>query len=438
MIIDEAAFNDLSIFNADSELSLFSKFDWTVTSGGRYHLRSLFRKPLENADDITETQDIVRLMMEKLDQWPKGISNGSIMVVYKFYETVVDNIPLGTSYIAAYFYRWLHFTDYGLVRYSAFHTFDFIQAFGKIIELLRVENCPAKLKKSLDRAHEIMDKPEFDIVFSKKSFEELTLPQMLSFASFIRYHYKLSLFELIDIYSELDAWMSMGAAMKEFNLVFPDFVGTDEPTLQIEGLYHPLLRAPVPYDVTLNEQKNFIFLTGANMAGKSTFIKAIGIAVFLAHIGFGVPASKLKMSLFDGILTNINVRDNILKGESFFYNEVRRIKTTIERVVDDHRWLVLIDELFKGTNIQDAMKCSTVVVQGLMKVRHSLFVLSTHLYEISEDLKGEKNIDFKYFETEMDGEDLHFSYQLRDGVSNDRLGYFILKREGVVHLLNSL
>ncbi len=66
------------------------------------------------------------------------------------------------------------------------------------------------------------------------------------------------------------------------------------------------------------------------MAGKSTFIKAVGVAVYLAHIGMGVPAKKFKLSLFDGLLSNIQVEDNILKGESYFFNEVKRVKKTIE------------------------------------------------------------------------------------------------------------
>jgi DNA mismatch repair ATPase MutS len=174
------------------------------------------------------------------------------------------------------------------------------------------------------------------------------------------------------------------------------------------------------------------------MAGKSTFIKAVGSAVFLAHIGMGVPAESLHLSLFDGLLSNINVVDNIVKGESYFYNEVQRIKNTILKVNDGRKWLILIDELFKGTNVEDAMKCSTVVIEGLIKIKRSLFILSTHLYQIGENLKGYPNIDFKYFETEVTDGNLIFNYQLKDGVSNDRLGYLILKKEKVIELLEEL
>ena len=95
-------------------------------------------------------------------------------------------------------------------------------------------------------------------------------------------------------------------------------------------------------------------------------------------------------------------------------------------------------ELFKGTNVQDAMKCSTVVIEGLRKMHNALFVLSTHLYEIGQTLKQYDNIQFRYFETEVKNDQLIFSYHLKEGISNDRLGYLILKREGVVDMLNRI
>jgi DNA mismatch repair ATPase MutS len=152
----------------------------------------------------------------------------------------------------------------------------------------------------------------------------------------------------------------------------------------------------------------------------------------------GVPASEMSLTVFDGLLSNINVVDNIIKGESYFFNEVQRIKNTILKINDGRKWLVLIDELFKGTNVQDAMKCSSTVVKGLIKISSSLFILSTHLYEIGEELKAYPNISFKYFETAVLEDQLKFSYQLKDGISNDRIGYVILKREKVVEMLEKL
>jgi DNA mismatch repair ATPase MutS len=152
----------------------------------------------------------------------------------------------------------------------------------------------------------------------------------------------------------------------------------------------------------------------------------------------GVPAANMRLTLFDGLLSNINVTDNIAKGESFFFNEVQRIKNTIEKINNGKKWLVLIDELFKGTNVQDAMKCSLTVIKGFIKIKNSLFILSTHLYEIGDELKNFPNITFRFFETSVHNDQLQFSYQLKEGISNDRIGYVILKREKVVEMLEKL
>ncbi len=146
----------------------------------------------------------------------------------------------------------------------------------------------------------------------------------------------------------------------------------------------------------------------------------------------------MQLSVFDGLLSNINVIDNLARGESYFYNEVQRIKATIGKITDGRKWLILIDELFKGTNVEDAMKCSTAVIEGFLKSKNSLFILSTHLYEIGENLKRYPNISFNYFETITAQDKLSFNYQLRSGISNDRLGYLILQREGVVKMLEEL
>jgi DNA mismatch repair ATPase MutS len=109
-----------------------------------------------------------------------------------------------------------------------------------------------------------------------------------------------------------------------------------------------------------------------------------------------------------------------------------------KKIIDGKKYFVLIDELFKGTNIQDAMKCSSAVIEGLQDLRNSLFIISTHLYEISDGLKGFENIQFSYFETAVKEKELIFHYQLKEGVSQDRLGYLILEREGVVDLLKNI
>jgi DNA mismatch repair protein MutS len=438
METDKTTLNDLAVFQHNEEFSIFNKLNFTRTIGGREKLRTIFSKSPGDLASIQNVQKTLQIILEKSEQWPLIISNGSVMMIHKFYESSIDQIPARATITSAQLYKIFHAPDFSLVKYSTGHAFDFIKGIHKIIAVFLSADAPDNLKKILQKAAILVEKTQLDIVAKKEKVSDLSMAEMLNLASFLRYHFKQNLLEIIEIYFQLDAWYGMAMAVKEYNLVFPEFIISGKPEMNIKSLYHILLTEPVAYDLELDEQNNFVFLTGANMAGKSTFIKAIGSAVFLAHIGMGVPARSMQLSLFDGLLSNINVVDNVVKGESYFYNEVQRIKNTILKINDGRKWLILIDELFKGTNVQDAMKCSYVVIEGLLKIKSSLFILSTHLYEIGEELKKYPNINFKYFETNVENGELNFNYNLKDGISNDRLGYLILKREKVIDLLEKL
>lgn len=438
MDTDKTTLSDLSVFNHEEEYSVFHKINLTRTVGGREKLKQHFGHSLNSIRAIKNVQQTIKLFMKNEADWPLQISNGSILMIHKYFETGIDQPPARPTPTSTKYYMLFHKSDYSLIKFSVGHSFDFIKGIHKIIDTYLTEDTPENLKNLLEKAKILSNKRAFAPILEKEKKEDLSSTEILTLGHYLRNHYKQQFFELIDVYFHLDAFYGMAMAVKKYRLVFPEFQESAEPVLKAERIYHILLKEPVAYDIELNKKNNFIFLTGANMAGKSTFIKAVGNAVFLAHIGMGVPAKSMHLSLFDGLLSNINVVDNIVKGESYFYNEVQRIRNTILKINDGRKWLILIDELFKGTNVQDAMKCSTVVIEGLLKIRSSLFILSTHLYEIGDHLKQYPNIDFKYFETDVTNEKLTFSYRLLDGISNDRLGYLILKREKVIELLDGL
>ncbi|GGB06169.1 MutS-related protein [Puia dinghuensis] len=438
MDIDNTTYEDLSLFNREEELSIFHKLDFTRTRGGKDVLLELFSNPFSKPGPIIATQQILALIREKMGEWPSSISNGTIMVMERFYETQIDPIPHGQNLPAALGYKFFHAADYAVVRYSVGHFADFVRGMNQLISLLNVPGCPALLNDLLERSRRLLDQDILHQLRKIESGTKLNPVQVIYFGHYIRHSFKTAMVSLIDIYNRLDAWYSMATAIERYQLSFPVFLEQEDPFLEAEQLYHLLLPHPVAYDVKLDRNANFIFLTGANMAGKSTFIRSVGVVVFLAHLGMGVPARSMQLTLFDGILSNINVVDNISKGESFFFNEVQRIRNTLQKIGTQKKWLVLIDELFKGTNMQDAMKCSSTVIKGLIRIHRSLFILSTHLYEIGEELKVYPNILFSYFETTVKDDQLQFSYQLKPGISNDRIGYLILKREKVVEMLENL
>ena len=438
MQIDKISFNDISIFHSEEEFSIFHKLNFTRTTGGRDWLRKFFNEPYDDLNKILGTQKMIRTLMEHVEDWPADISNGTVLVMDKFLDYPLDPIPQNPNAFGSLIYKWLHSEDYSMTTYSVSHFADFFRGIKNVADLLEDIDLPPNIKLYTDRISRMLKEPPLQKLAETAHGEKLTSRQSLYFGYYLRGRYKTDTLELIDIFSRLDAWYSMAVAVKTYGLSFPEFIEQETASVEAKGLYHILLPRPVAYDLQLDPQHNFLFLTGANMAGKSTLIKSIGSAVFLAHLGMGVPAQQMKLTLFDGLLSNINVEDNIAKGESFLFNEVQRIRNTIEKINNGKKWLVLIDELFKGTNVQDAMKCSLTVIKGLIKIRNSLFILSTHLYEIADELKPYANISFRYFETKIRDEQLEFSFQLKEGISNDRIGYVILKREKVVEMLEKL
>jgi DNA mismatch repair protein MutS len=306
---------------------------------------------------------------------------------------------------------------------------DWVALFEQTQDNPVIEQLVQKIKKYIQH-------PELAYLINK---EKITSPQQtLSLGYFFLYLYKNNTRSLLAYFYELDALYSMAKAKTVYGFEFPNWIDATTPYLAIEDASHPLVNNAVSNSLSLNPEHNFLFLTGANMAGKSTFIKTIGIVVYLSHIGMGAPVKKITLTVMDGLITNLNIADNVVKGESYFYNEVQRIKNTVLKINDGKKNCVLIDELFKGTNILDAMKCSTKVIEGLQKLRSSVFILSTHLYEISGELSSHTNIQFSYFETALKDKELYFQYRLKPGVSQDRIGYLILEREGVVDLLDQL
>jgi DNA mismatch repair protein MutS len=438
MQIDKTTYNDLSIFSYEEEFSVFHKINFTRTNGGKEWLRWMLNEPFDDLAKITGTQKTIQLILSCMDHWPVTISNGTMLMIDRFYESQVDPIPRSTDFVSTRLYKVFHSVDYGLIRYSVAHFRDFIAGLHQIALLIDTPEAPAKLQWMASRIRSLLQHRQLTELIDKKPGDKFSLNENLYFGHFFLVGFKSRYQELSEIYYQLDAWYSMACAVKKYQLSFPTFIISQEPYIKAEKIFHILLPRPVAYDIQLSPSSNFLFLTGANMAGKSTFIKSLGVAVYLAHLGMGVPAVNLELSLFDGILSNINVEDNIMKGESYFFNEVQRIKNTILTINNGKKWLVLIDELFKGTNVQDAMRCSLAVINGLMKIRSALFILSTHLYEIGEEINKNSNISFKYFETNVSNDKLEFTYQLKDGISNDRLGYFILKSEKVVELLEKL
>ncbi len=437
MQVDKTTILDIGLLDNNESIGLASHLDFCKTNGGKAQWMQLITNPLDTKYAIESRQSALQIFIAEkafLDQMK--ISNGTCLVIDQFYGSSFSPIPKQISLPGAYWYQFWNKTDYALIAYSVQHLLNFVQALDQWLKVFEGYAHNSVLNTLIvPLKQKIADLDCLKINSNNLKNDPQTV---LELGYFFYYQYKAQIKNLQAHFYVLDAYYSMATAIQEHQFIFPEWIDQLSPMIEFEGAVHPLVTNAVGNDLSLNDQAGFLFLTGANMAGKSTFIKTVGLLTYLAHIGMGVPAKKCKLTIFDGLITNLTTADNVLKGESYFFNEVQRIKHTITKVMDGKKYLVLIDELFKGTNIIDAMKCSTKVIEGLQALKQSFCILSTHLYEISEPLKVYPHIQFCYFETAVIGKTLLFNYTLKKGVSQDRLGYLILEREGVVDLIERI
>src|SRR5687767_8993776 len=116
MQIDKQSFNDISIFHQEEEFSIFHKLNFTRTVGGKEWLRKFFTEPHNDIKKIHGTQKVIRTFMEHVNQWPAGITNGTILVMEKFMDYSLDPIPENPGAMNSRFYKWLHSEDYSMVK----------------------------------------------------------------------------------------------------------------------------------------------------------------------------------------------------------------------------------------------------------------------------------------------------------------------------------
>ena len=230
-----------------------------------------------------------------------------------------------------------------------------------------------------------------------------------------------------------EAWLSISKGIIKNGLVFPVF---DDGIFSLQDIYHPLLKSPVKNSLTAD--RNVILLTGPNMSGKSTLLKAVSLCVYLAHTGLAVPASKASMPFFTTISVAINLTDSIVSGYSHFMSEIIALKNVLTEAGKNEKCFAVFDELFRGTNIEDALEISTATIKGATRFPNSLFFISTHLHQLKEmeEIKTNK-VTTCYIECELNNGSPYFTYKLKPGWSDLKLGRILFEKEGLNKMLRS-
>jgi MutS domain V len=229
--------------------------------------------------------------------------------------------------------------------------------------------------------------------------------------------YGPSIREWLQAVGELEAFTSLSSfAYEHPHYAIPEFV-TDGPVFDAEGIAHPLLPAEkaVPNDVTLGEPLQLILLSGPNMAGKSTFIRAVGVNAVLAQCGAPVRALAMRMSRLQ-VAASICVLDSLAGGVSRFYAEIHRVKLIADLVRGNTPVFFLLDELLSGTNSHDRRIGTEFVLREFIE-HNAIGIVSTHDLALTliPATFGERAANF-HFEDQIEDNRLKFDYKLKSGI----------------------
>ena len=211
--------------------------------------------------------------------------------------------------------------------------------------------------------------------------------------------------------------------------VFPEIV-KDSSIINSQKLGHPLLNSKNRIDNDFEINKNsFLIVTGANMAGKSTFLRTISLSIVMANIGLPVCANSFKYKPVK-LITSMRTSDSLAENESYFYSELKRLKLIVDTIKTDDYFIVL-DEILKGTNSKDKASGSKKFVEKLVTL-NTTGIIATHdvsLCELENDFKEIKNF---FFDAKISNNELSFDYLFKKGVCENMNASFLLKKMKII------
>ncbi|MEI6750222.1 MAG: hypothetical protein WCM93_13770 [Bacteroidota bacterium] len=214
--------------------------------------------------------------------------------------------------------------------------------------------------------------------------------------------------------------------------IYPELV-TNDFEFEAENLGHPLIDKDqrVVNNIEINGWNQFAIITGANMSGKSTFLRTIGANYILAMAGAPVCASKLSFFPIE-IHSSIRTSDSLVKHESYFYAELKRLKQIIDELESGKKKLILLDEILKGTNSRDKQAGSIALIEQLLHYK-SVGLFATHdlmLGELAGRFPGQVNN--LCFEIQIVNDKMLIDYKLHDGVCKNLNATFLMKNMGIL------
>ena len=243
-------------------------------------------------------------------------------------------------------------------------------------------------------------------------------------------NYKHTVEKWFDVVAFFDAQNSLA----NFNFNHPNYtfpvLNRAKNIIKSESLGHPLLNFEkrIDNDFTI-EKEQFFIVTGANMAGKSTFLRTVSLTIVMANIGLPVCAKKMEYNPIK-LITSMRTSDSLAEEESYFYAELKRLKFIVDKIASEE-YFIILDEILKGTNSKDKAIGSKKFVEKLSN-SNSTGIIATHDVSLCVLEDEFKNIENYFFDAEINEDELYFDYTLKKGICKNMNASFLLKKMEII------
>ncbi|PUZ25780.1 DNA mismatch repair protein [Chitinophaga parva] len=435
-IADKQTLEDLNLVGKFRPQSIYNLFNKVQTTEGEKLLEAMFARPLTDAAVINERSRTFQFFQRKAFRFPLDPA---------LFHAAVQYLSMGThhSFPAVWADLARKKVVAGLLRNEQWQQLQegaaavirMLQVLKKFMATLDVPDTEPYFKTFMAFNALLADR-RLEPVWTAATDRAFSVWALSRYDHLLRHTLREEMEQLVAQVGRLDVYIAVSgvAAAKGFH--YAHALPAAAQVFFTTGLRHPALDKGVANALTLSASSNLLFLTGANMAGKSTLMKSFGIAVYLGHMGFPVAAEQMEFSVRDGLYSSINVPDNLSLGYSHFYAEVLRVKTVAQAVSEGKNLVVIFDELFKGTNVKDAHDATLAVTAAFTAYRNCCFIISTHIIEVGEPLKQQvTGVQFAFLPTVMEGPLPRYTYRLTGGITNDRHGMMIIHNEGILEMI---
>ncbi|HWK05589.1 MAG TPA: hypothetical protein VNS58_18240 [Puia sp.] len=435
-IADKQTLDDLNLPGKYRPNSIYSLFNQVRTPGAERLLEGMFQNPMTDPDKINTRNRIFQYFQDRKLLFPFPAEEFRRAENY-LGEGVGANFP---AVIAGALRKKLLQSLVRDEQYERQHG-GLLAAIGMLNTLCDFlgqleDGYSYPYQERIRALKNIFSDRRLDWLPGEKGAQRLSLLKLSRYDHLLRHTLRDEMEMILESIYEIDLYIAVSDVARANGFSYAHALPQERNIFRAAALRHPGLKKGVANPVSLHQRSNMLFLTGANMAGKSTFMKAFGIAVYLAHMGFPVAAEEMSFSVRDGVYTSINVPDNLALGYSHFYAEVLRVKTVAEEVSAGRDLVVIFDELFKGTNVKDAYDATLAVTEILSEYRNCFFIISTHIIEVGETLQERcDNLQFAYLPTVMEGAVPRYTYKMEKGITTDRHGMMIIENEGILGIL---